>query len=494
MISSYYPWLTVYPVFLLIKVLGNILLGYRLSIIFFTFLSGLSAYGCARYLRASTNNSLLFAVTYLFSTYHTVNIFLRSAVGEIICAAIVPIVFTALYATLQGRRRAWVVLAIGMTAIVYTHVISVLLTAIMCLALVLPFTHILARHKDRLTAIVKSIVLTLLLSAGFLVPFMQSLRQHSVQLPTPTKLQESASTLSEFMSSAFTNRLTSFTLGVIIILMLLTCLIEFPKLNRISKHLIILSLLMVLLQIHSPVLDLLDFLHLNQIQFIWRLNSFPTLFIPYVFWSDGITVSTDWINSLHTPLLLGLVLLELVFTFISTNYLFNTDTRYFIHGQVTSSQQMVTKLSKYAHGDYRPVGSPSPFDKQQRGQLNLSFSPANARVRATRHDSFVDYRLTANRPNIKLSTGVYSYKNFQVTYNTTTSISRRHGLIFAQSSSNHLHVRVRAVYPRLTRVTWLISLVSFLITVIGLILQPNVTQQISSRQLATSQNFHSARP
>jgi hypothetical protein len=250
---------------------------------------------------------------------------------------------------------------------------------------------------------------------------------------------------------------------------------------------------MVLLQIHSPVLDLLDFFHLNQIQFIWRLNSFPTLFVPYVFWSDGITVNNDQLNSLHTLLLLGLVLLELAFTFISTNYLFNTDTRYFIHGQVTSSQQMVKKLSKYAHGDYRPVGSPSPFDKQQRGRLNLSFSPASARVRVTRHDSFVDYRLTTDKPNIKLSTGIYSYKNFQVTHNAAASISRRHGLIFAQSSSDHLHVRVTAVYPRLTRVTWLISLVSFLITVIGLTLPPNVTQQFSSRQLVASQNLHSAR-
>lgn len=494
MISTYYPWLTVYPIFLIIRVLGNILLGYRLAIILLTFLTGLAAYSCAKYLHVPSNNSLLFAITYLFSTYHAVNLFLRSAVGEIICAAIIPIVFTALYATLKGNKRGWVVLAISMSAIVYTHVISVLLTAIVCLLIALARVRVLVEHKERFFYLLKSAVLAFLLSAGFLIPFTRSISQRAVQLPTPTKLQAGAVSFPSFINSVLTSRLTSFTLGILIIVMLLFCLAKFRRLGDSSKFLVLLSLCMVLLQIHSPILSLLDLLNLNQIQFIWRLNAFSTLFISYVFWSDAIATSNEQIVSFHTPLTLGLVFLELLLTFMSTNYLFNVDTRYFIHGQVTSSQQMEAKLAKYAHGDYRPVGSPSPFDKSQRGRLTTSSSSSDTQIHTARHDSFVSYHVAGVKPSITFNSGIYYYRSMHITHNSETTVFKRHGLLFAHTSSKRLSLRVSIPYPSLTRFTWLLSFIVFLITMLGLLMPPKAPKHFSFKQPAISSGQEPAHP
>jgi hypothetical protein len=405
----------------------------------------------------------------MLSTYHAVNIFLRSAVGEIICAAIIPIVFAALYATICGNKHSWIILALGMSAIAYTHVISLLLTTIFCIILTAPFVPPLIHNKQRLLSLIKSAVLTLLLSAGFIVPFVNSFLHENVQLPKPALLQSSGLSLGNLVRSTFTNQLTAFTSGVVITVMLLFCLLQFHELTHISKILTGLCLVMALLQIHSPVLNLLDFLRLNQIQFIWRLNLFSSLFVPYVFWSDAVHLKIKRSNSTRTHLILGFIFIELLLNFVSTSFLFHADTRYFTHGQVTSSQQMVVKLSKYAHGDYRPIGSPSPFTIRGKKQLKPLLLPRNVHVHIMRSDSSITYHLNASKPGIVLKTGLYYYKNLQISHNKQTNVLRHQGLLEANTRSNKFVLSVSSRYSLLTRISWSVSAITFTICLLLLL-------------------------
>ena len=74
---------------------------------------------------------LLFATLYTFSLYRLDNIVIRFATGEFIAYAFIPLVFYGLYNILKGDYRKWYILSIGMALVAYSHLISLLLTALL---------------------------------------------------------------------------------------------------------------------------------------------------------------------------------------------------------------------------------------------------------------------------------------------------------------------------------------------------------------------------
>lgn len=119
---------------------------------------------------------------YTLSIYRLCNIFFRAAVGEYTAMMFLPLVVLGIWQIIYGDakkreyRNSWIVLCVGMSGIIWSHVLScemlafflLIVSALACKRLV---------QRERILALGKSILGTLGLCAAFLIPFLDYARE-----------------------------------------------------------------------------------------------------------------------------------------------------------------------------------------------------------------------------------------------------------------------------------------------------------------------------
>ena len=137
----------------------------------------LISYFCFKKIFKSTKTGLAGCLIYTFSVYRLADMYTRAAVGEYTAMMILPVVFYGFYKifTETDLKKHWFkyasIVAIGLTGILQSHVLSCEMLAVFillaCLILikkvVKPFTFL---------SLASGAVLTLLMNLGFLVPFL----------------------------------------------------------------------------------------------------------------------------------------------------------------------------------------------------------------------------------------------------------------------------------------------------------------------------------
>ncbi|HAP8944954.1 TPA: hypothetical protein IV334_002980, partial [Enterococcus faecium] len=84
--------------------------------------------------------SSFFAIIYTTSSFRSVEIFLRGAMGELLAMSILPLILLGFIKLYDSKKESWVMLAISMTLLIYTHVLSVAMTMVMIIiALIIQF-------------------------------------------------------------------------------------------------------------------------------------------------------------------------------------------------------------------------------------------------------------------------------------------------------------------------------------------------------------------
>ncbi|HFM6410166.1 TPA: hypothetical protein ACG781_003046, partial [Enterococcus faecium] len=68
--------------------------------------------------------SSFFAIIYTTSSFRSVEIFLRGAMGELLAMSILPLILLGFIKLYDSKKESWVMLAISMTLLIYTHVLS----------------------------------------------------------------------------------------------------------------------------------------------------------------------------------------------------------------------------------------------------------------------------------------------------------------------------------------------------------------------------------
>ncbi len=169
----YYPdfWLYIPAVFLMLGF--DILTVYKDFIFVWTFLTLLSFYLCIKKLSKSGYAGLISAVIFSFSAYRLIDIFYRGALGEIQAFAFVPVIVYGLYLIFNGKPEKWIVFALGITGVAFSHLISLLIVIIAVgLFVILKLKTILC-NKKILIAFLKSIVWVVLINAFFWLPMLE---------------------------------------------------------------------------------------------------------------------------------------------------------------------------------------------------------------------------------------------------------------------------------------------------------------------------------
>ena len=130
------------------------------------------------FLRIFDNRFIAFfgTVLYTLSVYRLMNMFVRGAVGEYTAMIFLPLLAYALTLLLKKEHekqeiaRGSLLLALGMTGILQSHILTAEIVCIMLAFLCAVYIRRVFR-KEVFWAFVKAVCLTVLLNLGFLVPF-----------------------------------------------------------------------------------------------------------------------------------------------------------------------------------------------------------------------------------------------------------------------------------------------------------------------------------
>ncbi|MBQ4259982.1 MAG: hypothetical protein IJB84_06990 [Lachnospiraceae bacterium] len=172
--ATMYPQLFLYPVAALRLVNISLMSCYRILAVGINIISAFTAYYSAKAVFKSSKLAFWTSLLYTFSIYRLANVYLRAAVGEALAMAFLPLVIWGMVEVLWGDEKKWYILALGVSSVLQSHVLSSEMCAVFLVLEVLVWLigRKGERYWKRILAGVKAAVFTVLLNAFFLVPFL----------------------------------------------------------------------------------------------------------------------------------------------------------------------------------------------------------------------------------------------------------------------------------------------------------------------------------
>lgn len=173
----FYPTLFFYP-WAILRFYFNPIVSFYIWYGIVTFFTYMIGYLCMLSYSKNKMRSLSFAFIYALAPYR---LYLGGFVfGEFIAATFIPLVFLGLYEIVWRDSKKWYILSIGMSLLVYSHILSVLL---MVELLVVVVGILLIAKKIsflQLKALAFSALLTVLLSLPIIIPFVTDFIGHDI--------------------------------------------------------------------------------------------------------------------------------------------------------------------------------------------------------------------------------------------------------------------------------------------------------------------------
>ena len=135
--------------------------------------TALICYAGARRLFGSREVAVCASVIYTLSAYRLINVYTRAAFGEALGMTFLPLLIAATVDVFTRDERRWPMMALAMTCIFMSHMLSTLFAIGFCALAALCCLPRLVREPRRILACVKAAGLTVLCSLWFVVPFLQ---------------------------------------------------------------------------------------------------------------------------------------------------------------------------------------------------------------------------------------------------------------------------------------------------------------------------------
>lgn len=171
--ASMYPTLFFYPLAILRALGVSLVLCYKVLLTTINIATAFFMYFAVNNICKSQKTAYLATIFYVFSLYRLNDMYYRSALGEAQALTFLPIVLWGTYEVLWGNSKKWYVLALGMSGVIESHVLSVEMSVLFLLIelLCVIFAGKLKTMGKRIIDGLKAVILTCCLNAFFLVPF-----------------------------------------------------------------------------------------------------------------------------------------------------------------------------------------------------------------------------------------------------------------------------------------------------------------------------------
>ena len=131
-VSEFYPELFLYFPAALRNLGVSLCAGVRVFEACINLAAALSSYLCVRSLMNSRRAAVGASVLYTLCIYRLVNLYTRATLGESLAMIFFPVVLLGLYEVLRRNEKRWPLLALGMTGVCMSHLLSTLFCAAFC--------------------------------------------------------------------------------------------------------------------------------------------------------------------------------------------------------------------------------------------------------------------------------------------------------------------------------------------------------------------------
>lgn len=473
-VNYFYPFLTYYPFFVLYRLSHSVFLGYYIYQYLLTIITFLIAYYSVSNIMVIENKenkkdfaSLLFATLYTFSLYRLDNIVIRFATGEFIAYAFIPLVFYGLFVILKGDYRRWYILSIGMSLVAYSHLISLLLTALLVgFIFIISFVFVNSK-KERLLSFIVATLSTISIFAFQLVLMGEQSLSNAIVKPQGVNLNATGHSLKDLLLNL--NFDNNYTLpGFLVIVCLIISIIGIFKLQKYDVFIFVLTLILIILEsplVHWPE----NSEHIvSSIQFIWRLNTFITLFTAYL--ASKVFVNLSLRKEYFIAVLIGVIGLTTFFTV--------SQAQRTIEGPQTTFNNMPKEelLPVVINGEYHATdymlstdGSISDYDAFQRKLRHEVINLEDNQIVETKilFNSLKTKLIIDSDKKLTVSLPFYAYKGLSVEldrHSTSFSKAPDAGVEVVIPKGKH-EIEVSYGYTILAKCFFLVSLVSTLAVV-----------------------------
>lgn len=477
MMNVFYPWLTLYPAYLIFAVCGNLLTAWNLFLGLTTAATALLAYWSFLTVKKSPAAAFTFSALYTFSTYHTANMYLRSAIGETLAMAFLPLAFAGVYHILAKDWHRWPLLTFGMVLVVYSHLLSLALNAayiLLFIILALPFMN---HRGQRALAMAKAAAFALLMSLPALVPMLLQSRKDDLLIPTASRLNW-LQTPSDLFDNFLNNDIARYSAGLLIGLALLWLLVHFKQLAKDDRIITIVALGTLVATSFLFPWHLLSFLHFAKIQYVMRFNSYLTLFVAFAF-AKSFTFSSkrtyNWLGAL------GLIAITMALTMSSATKLRTDGFR--THTTFTTST-VYGQAAGYNHTDYGNKAAKTNPQVINGYQFLLDGQLMQARY----HYTASTYTATIHADHAgTLITPLYRYTGQEMRVNgksVKTTVSR-YGTTAVKVPRGQVTLRVSYHYSTATKACAVIAILSTLMLIVVCVIERRMRR--NQRGIAVTQ-------
>ena len=165
----YYPDLFLYPLALMVMAGTSMQYAFHIYIIFTNLLTAFSMYFLAKKLLREQESALIASMLYVLSVYRLTDLYSRSALGEAMAMAFLPLVLLALLEVIYADKNRWPFLSVTAALLFRAHMITTLFTFVLCAGICLFSLKDIVRRK-RVTFLAAAVAGALLLCLPVLVP------------------------------------------------------------------------------------------------------------------------------------------------------------------------------------------------------------------------------------------------------------------------------------------------------------------------------------
>ncbi|MBK5719685.1 hypothetical protein JGH11_02240 [Dysgonomonas sp. Marseille-P4677] len=157
---------------------------YEVMLFTMTILCGLFMYWAVNIVYKSSYVAFLASILYTFSVYRLFDVYNRGALGEVFAFTFIPLVFLGLYHIIKGDYKKWYIIAIGFSLLIFSHVISTVLTFITVVLILIFYYKSFIKEPRRIYFLVLAGFITLLITTVYIYPLLEQMLANSYRYET----------------------------------------------------------------------------------------------------------------------------------------------------------------------------------------------------------------------------------------------------------------------------------------------------------------------
>ena len=417
-INSLYPWLTGLIFIIPNLIFQNPIWGLAAGFLLLNIITISTAKSLMSYI--SSNRIIIYTgvVIYQFNNYHFIDLYSRSAFGESIAYAFIPLVFLGILQIYDAKKTGFLVLGLGMGLLINTHIISFIFGLLIIFISILHrcVTKKMTRHE--LIALFKAGLVGILVGLYAIYNLLDVYLLNNIVEPFKTiKMLDMNTMLTTLLNNDIKSENSiGWNLGLPVTILLISLLILAYKAQQNSTWKTwIISAGVIYLFIFNwwPTESLVD-TPLSIIQFYGRL-----------FVIIGLLISIGFVLFLnhHTVSTKRLVLLNLLIIAFSLSAIYQNHYNYWTYRQSLNSSNYYTTLkNRSTFSDYLPA-------KGSKTNVSVLFDE-NITVPKQKKltNKSVSFKVKANKnKTVSLPVVMYNGKNYNIWVNNvqTQSLSAK---------------------------------------------------------------------